>query len=185
MVGTQVATPTNFSGRVGPSTLAFRAVSKPNGDVVVVHQSSSDTVLGTGLGAYYGGNCGGSVADTFISEFPAGSITQNYGRSTTVGLGGATGPLDVAISPDGKRTAIVATGNSWALAAAGMRKFGRRCGAYDAAADAASRRVGHRHRGWGLLGSAGQDAAASPVKRSQSPSMATASTSSSTASRPS
>ena len=118
VVNTQVATPTNFSGRVGPSTLAFRAVTKPNGDVVVVHQSSSDTVLGTGLGAYYGGNCGGSVADTFVSEFPAGSITQNYGRSTTVGLGGATGPLDVAISPDGKRTAIVATGNSWALAAA-------------------------------------------------------------------
>ena len=116
VVNSQTATPSNFSGRVGPSTLAFRAVTKTNGDVVVVHQSSSDTVLGTGLGAYYGGNCGGSVADTFITEFSGSSIAQNYSSPQTVALGGATGPLDVAISPDGRRTAIVATGNSWALA---------------------------------------------------------------------
>jgi hypothetical protein len=111
---TTTASPTNFSGRLGPATLAFRAVAKEStGGVVVVHQSSSSTELGTGLGAYYGGNCGGSVADTFVTEV-ASPVSGAF--PTTTALGGATGPLDIAISPDGHRTAIVATGNSWSLA---------------------------------------------------------------------
>jgi mono/diheme cytochrome c family protein len=114
VTNSQVASPANFSGRVGPSTLAFRAVAKGNSGVVVVHQSSSETVLGTGLGAYYGGNCGGSVADTFMTEV-SGAGTS-YANPQTYPLGGATGPLDVAISPNGERTAVIATGNSWALA---------------------------------------------------------------------
>jgi hypothetical protein len=112
VLSTKIATPNNFAGRVGPATLAFRAVgNEQTGGVVVAHQSSSGTQLGTGLGAYYGGNCGGSVADTFVTE-----LSDTTGFPATSGLGGATGPLDIAISPSGRRTAIVATGNSWSLA---------------------------------------------------------------------
>jgi mono/diheme cytochrome c family protein len=114
VIESKAPNPINFSGRVGPSTLAFRAVAKGDtGGAMVVHQSSSETVLGTGLGAYYGGNCGGSVADTFVSELFSPAFSLN---PITTGLRGATGPLDIAISRDGARTAIVSTGNSWTLA---------------------------------------------------------------------
>lgn len=103
----------------GPSTLAFRAVANGNDGVVVVHQSSSNNELGTGPGAYYGGHCGGSVADTFLTTVSSGSSQTYYGPNT-IPLAGATGPLDIAVSPDGLRTVIVATGNSWTLASASL-----------------------------------------------------------------
>ncbi|HKQ71045.1 MAG TPA: cytochrome-c peroxidase, partial [Polyangiaceae bacterium] len=107
--------------RGGPSTLAFRAVAATSSSFVVAHQASSDAVLGTGLGAYYGGNCGGSVADTFVSVVDTSAARTTSANTparlsvTTFGLRGATGPLDIAVSRDGKRTAVVAIGNSWTV----------------------------------------------------------------------
>jgi len=113
-------TPDNSGyGTTGPATLAYRAIATSNG-TVVVHQQSSTRTLGTGLGAYYGGNCGGSVADTFISTVrppivtTTGAVTSNLSISTA-SLGGAPGPLDVAVSNDGQRVALVSTGNSWVV----------------------------------------------------------------------
>jgi mono/diheme cytochrome c family protein len=106
-------------GLSGPATVAYRATAAPDGTVVVVHQQSSTRTLGTGLGAYYGGTsgCGGSVTDTFISTarpIPRLGTTSSL-NVTTAGLNGAIGPLDVAISGDGKRVAVVSTGNSWVV----------------------------------------------------------------------
>jgi mono/diheme cytochrome c family protein len=107
--------------RAGPATLAYRTLAAPDGTLVVVHQQSSDEPLGTGLGAYYGGNCGGSVADTFISTVPPparlGGGTGSTLRISSTNLNGAIGPLDVAVSGDGKRVAVVSTGNSWTAGA--------------------------------------------------------------------
>jgi len=104
--------PQQSSGRAGPSSLAYRATMSSNGTILVAHQASSTTVLPSGVGSYYGGNCGGSVTDTFLSVVRTYSTSLNI---TSNGLLGATGPLDVASSPDGQRVAVIATGNSWAV----------------------------------------------------------------------
>ena len=111
------ARPTNMnSARPGPATLAYRTMAAPDGTMFVVHQQSSSTTLGSGLGAYYGADCGGSVTDTFISKvtaFETPADSSLFFESN--GLNGATGPLDIAVSGDGNRIAVVATGNSWAV----------------------------------------------------------------------
>src|SRR5258707_1231132 len=86
----------NFSG---PPTLAYRAIATSDGTVVIVHQQSTDRTLGTGLGAYYGGNCGGSVADTYISTARspnAGGSVSPFLDITSPPRPGPSRPLDVA-----------------------------------------------------------------------------------------
>jgi len=86
--------------RQGPPTLAYR-LAATNGIMVMVHQQSSSSPLGSGLGGYYGGNCGGSVTDTFISTVQAATVgTASLLPNVNIApnpLGGATGPLDVAV----------------------------------------------------------------------------------------
>lgn len=95
--------------------VAFRTLSLPGGGVLVGHVDSSNTTLPSGAGAYYGASCGGSVADLSVSVMDPYSGTERAAISTVAAnrLGGASGPLDVALSPDGKRVAMLATGNSW------------------------------------------------------------------------
>jgi hypothetical protein len=99
---------------VTPS-VAFRALGLPGGGVLVGHVDSSNTTLPSGAGAYYGSFCGGSVADLGVTAMdPYGG--SDHATLTTLAattLGGATGPLDVALAPDGSRVAMLATGNSW------------------------------------------------------------------------
>ena len=111
-------TPKLGFGIVGPATLAYRATQGPNNTVVIVHQQSSDWILGSGAGSYYGGNCGGLVTDTYVStvqvpKVKAGVSTSPYLSVQSEPLGGAVGPLDVAVGTDGRKLGIVATGNSW------------------------------------------------------------------------
>jgi DNA-binding beta-propeller fold protein YncE len=112
------AIPVTTSPSVTP-TVAFRALSLPGGGVLVGHVDSSENTLPSGAGAYYGAPCGGSVADLGISVMnPNGG--GDRATMTTLSasrLGGASGPLDVAVSPDGSRVAMLASGNSWALPA--------------------------------------------------------------------
>jgi hypothetical protein len=99
---------------VTPS-VAYRALALPNGGVLVGHVNSSNTTLPSGAGAYYGASCGGSVADVSVAAMDARGGTDQ-GTLVTLAdatLGGATGPLDVALSPDSARVALLATGNSW------------------------------------------------------------------------
>jgi len=97
-------------GSVAPSA-AYRALSLPGGGVLVGHVESSNTTLPSGAGAYYGATCGGSVADLSVSVVDPGGNPVSVIPSNT--LGGASGPLDLALSTDGARVAILAAGNSW------------------------------------------------------------------------
>ncbi len=111
----------------------FRTVAAPGGGVAIVHQDASTATLGTpssspGSGpAYY-------VSSTCTQTLIRPSITfatpqaviegqpQFLGDTTaaalarvTRSLASATGPLDVAISGDGARLALLAMGNIWAM----------------------------------------------------------------------
>lgn len=110
----QPTAPSFTGGSVTPST-AYRTLSLPGGGVLVGHVQSSNATLPSGAGAYYGAFCGGSVADATVSTMDPYTGTD-HASFTTLGastLGGATGPLDMAIAPDGGRVAMLATGNSW------------------------------------------------------------------------
>jgi len=102
-------------GSVTPS-VAYRALALPQGGVLVGHVESSNNTLPSGAGAYYGASCGGSVADVTVSSMNPYSGTDRATLTTLAAstLGGATGPLDMAVAPDGTRIALLATGNSWA-----------------------------------------------------------------------
>jgi mono/diheme cytochrome c family protein len=110
-----MTTGSSFTGTSVTPSVAYRALSLPGGGVLVGHVESSNTTLPSGAGAYYGAFCGGSVADSTVSTLDPYSGTDHatfsmLGAST---LGGATGPLDMAVAPDGGRVALLATGNSW------------------------------------------------------------------------
>jgi hypothetical protein len=109
-----VADNTGFGGSAVTPSVAYRTLSLPGGGVLVGHVDSSNRELPSGAGAYYGAFCGGSVADLSVSVIdPYGGVDK--ATFATVGanvLGGAAGPLDVALSADG-RVAVLATGNSW------------------------------------------------------------------------
>lgn len=112
------AKPSGFGSTSSGTTpsVAFRAMSLPRGQLVVGHIESSNNTLPSGAGAYYGASCGGSVADPSLTLVDAYGGTD--GKSFTIqparALGGATGPIDLAVSGDSARVAVLATGNSWA-----------------------------------------------------------------------
>jgi hypothetical protein len=116
---------------VAVPSVAFRGVALPNGMVLLAHQVESTAPLGTGFGAYYGGGCsGGGVVEQVLSLVSVDGapvagpstfqrVVAPEGAFPTVSqlIGGALGPLDLAVSPDGSRFAVVATGNSWTVKA--------------------------------------------------------------------
>jgi hypothetical protein len=95
--------------------VAYRALGLPGGGVLVGHVESSNVTLPSGAGAYYGAFCGGSVADLGVSAMDpySGVDHATLTALSTSKLGGATGPLDLALTPDGSRVAMLATGNAW------------------------------------------------------------------------
>ena len=89
----------------------YRAFDRPDGSMLLAHQIESDGALGTGFGAYYGGGCfGGGVVQQALTVLPAAGVTT---APVTRTLPGLAGPTDLAISRDGTRMALIATGNSW------------------------------------------------------------------------
>lgn len=105
----------SLNGASVTPSVAFRALSLPGGGVLVGHVESSNTTLPSGVGAYYGAFCGGSVADVAISAMDpySGGDRSTLATLAASTLGGATGPLDIAMAADGGRVAMLATGNSW------------------------------------------------------------------------
>jgi hypothetical protein len=110
--------------------VAYRALALPNGNVLVAHEFESSAALGTGSNAQYGGGCaGGGVVSQALTLFgfapsstQGSSTTTSAPAATTAGystssaiVGGALGPLDLAVSRDGTRFALIASGNSWSV----------------------------------------------------------------------
>ncbi len=94
----------------GPLTtspsVAWRMLPSSSGGVMMVHQRGADAEIGVEPGAYGGGTCGGIVEST-IASLRAGQAAR-----PSVAIGGAVLPVDFAISPDGRRLAVVAAGNA-------------------------------------------------------------------------
>ncbi len=123
------AKPQLNSAQVGAGTpsVAYRAMAAPGGGVLVGHIDAANRQLPSGAGTYYGAPCGGSVTDLAVSVIDTDTKQPTPGSAgapeaqpkvTTrfsQALGGMAGPLDLAVSPDGKRLAFLATGNSWVL----------------------------------------------------------------------
>ena len=107
---------TGVTGASVTPAVAYRALSLPKGGVLVAHVDASNITLPSGAGAYYGASCGGSVADVAVTAIDPYSGTDGATLATlaSTALGGATGPLDIAVAPDNARIALLATGNSWA-----------------------------------------------------------------------
>jgi len=110
--------------------VAYRGTPLPGGLFLLSHQVESSTPLGTGLGAYYGGNCsGGGVVQQALTlmsldgtTLPASTDMTTLTTSTAGGFAmasrivvGAVGPVDLAVARDGKRVAVVGSGNSWSV----------------------------------------------------------------------
>ena len=121
--------PLGRTTRNGVPAVAYRTMALPTGGVLVGHVEATDTQLPSGVGAYYGARCGGSVADLTLSavqtalptlgtDVPGGSpgASPSDARLPTLAshtLGGVSGPLDFGFSPDGARAAVLGVGNSW------------------------------------------------------------------------
>jgi len=99
--------------------VAYRTLQAPNGGVLVGHVDSSNVQLPSGVGAYYGAPCGGSVADLSVSMLDPNDPGATASPQPTIKtqssqtMGGVGGPMDLAFTADGTRVAILATGNSW------------------------------------------------------------------------
>jgi mono/diheme cytochrome c family protein len=122
------AQPLGRTTRNGVPAVAYRTMALPSGGVLVGHVEATETQLPSGVGAYYGASCGGSVADLTLSAVqtalpvtgpgvpPTTSTSQPNTQLPTLAshtLGGVAGPLDFGFSPDGARAAVLGVGNSW------------------------------------------------------------------------
>ncbi len=98
--------PTSFVPHV-----AWRTVPMPNGDVAMVHQrhvqgdiASIQVPAAPPAPAYYGNTCASAVVRSALTIFHDGKTLGS------VELGGVL-PVDLAVSPDGKRVAVASAGS--------------------------------------------------------------------------
>ena len=105
--GRAATTPhSNVSPVTFTPAIAWRAITSPTGDVVMVHQRGATTPVQVTTGGYGGfGECAGIVHATVTT----------FGSTPTVAaaaLAQVVLPLDIAISPDGTEMAILSAGNA-------------------------------------------------------------------------
>jgi hypothetical protein len=89
-------------------SVAWRAAPRPAGGVYLLHQRAFSGVMGTEPGRYYGSQdpCT-SVVETVVTALESGGAPR-----VSSWLARATVPLDLAVSADGARLALVSAGNS-------------------------------------------------------------------------
>jgi hypothetical protein len=93
--------------------VAWRAIAKPTGEMVIVHQEESDQdIMARAPGAYGGGGSGGGSGGPIV-EGELSSLSDDGSVSTQM-LIGAVLPVDVALSPDGT-LAVVSAGASYTV----------------------------------------------------------------------
>ncbi|HWP05118.1 MAG TPA: cytochrome-c peroxidase, partial [Polyangiaceae bacterium] len=109
--------------------VAFRGVPLPGGLFLLSHEVESSIPLGTGVDAHYGGGCVGGVVQQVLTlmsldgtTLPAANSSTTLTTSTAGGfamassiVANAVGPIDLAVSRDGTRVAVVGSGNSWSV----------------------------------------------------------------------
>jgi hypothetical protein len=91
--------------------VAWRAIAKPTGEMVIVHQEESDVDIMTKAPGAYGGS-GGAGGGPIVES--AMSTLSDDGSVSTQVLFGAVLPVDVALSPDGN-LAVVSAGASYTV----------------------------------------------------------------------
>ena len=97
--------PNSMQLRGADPVVAWRMRRAPGGDVMMLHQESTNSELNIEGGGYAGGPCRTPVG-TAVTEFRADGFVK-----TSAQLFQANLPIDLAYSGDGRRLAIVAAGN--------------------------------------------------------------------------
>lgn len=85
-------------------TVAYRAIARPAGGLFVVHQRARSGFVTVATGGYGSGRCGPVEATVAVFD----GATAPGGPAIV----GAVLPLDLALSPDGSRIAVVAPGGA-------------------------------------------------------------------------
>lgn len=92
-----------------PAAVAWRLLPGPrDGEVLMVHQRALEAEVSLEPGGYGGASCGGIVQSAVTrvgSDVPSAAIVNS------------TLPVDMAVSPDGRKVAVVAAGNAHAQGA--------------------------------------------------------------------
>ncbi len=124
--GTVVETisPTSFantqvhSGSPFGPAVAWRMVSKPGGGAVMVHQRGLDGEVGNSPGGYGGLSPCDTIVHTSVTKMRAGERPL-----AGPAMPGFVLPVDIAVSNDGMRVAMVAAGNGHARPGSARRLF--------------------------------------------------------------
>jgi DNA-binding beta-propeller fold protein YncE len=100
------------------ASVLYRAAPSPDGHVYLAHGTASNRSVNTSPGGY-GSSCAGGISVPFVSNAEVDAvIPADAGGERTISVqstrvANGSGPLDIAVSPDGSRVALVVTGNSW------------------------------------------------------------------------
>jgi mono/diheme cytochrome c family protein len=102
--------PTTTTGEPDASpAIAYRLVAGPNQSVMMVHQRGMDSEVGTQPGGYGDGTTCTGIVESAVTSFGMGATTS---VKSSAALASAVLPVDLAVSPDGQRLALVAAGHA-------------------------------------------------------------------------
>ena len=87
-------------------SVAWRATGSPEGGMVMVHQRGMHGQVGSTAGGYGGKDSCGSIVHSSVTR-----VKQGERPVAGPAIPGFVLPVDVAVSPDGRRVALVAAGN--------------------------------------------------------------------------
>lgn len=98
-------------GTASPA-VAWRMVSGPQGQPLVLHQRAVDSEVNTQPGGYTNGRACAGIVEGAVTEFrPSAAEASQQVRSGRA-LAGVVLGLDIAVSPDGRQAAVVSYGHA-------------------------------------------------------------------------
>jgi hypothetical protein len=93
-------------GQSFTASVAWRTIESPAGGLVMVHQRGAEDVIQSGPFAYGGDDACGAIVHTAVTTVQNGIVTSGPP------VAGLVLPVDIAVSQDGMRVAIVSAGNA-------------------------------------------------------------------------
>jgi hypothetical protein len=99
--------PSTHNGDLFTASVAWRSLANPTGGVVMLHQRGLTQSISPTSGGYSGSNVCDSIVQTAITTVAPGQAPK-----TGPAIAGMVVPVDLAVSADGSRVAIVAAGNA-------------------------------------------------------------------------